>query len=227
MNPSFLLALRYWVGSMPPTQHPNKTSLLGNDKMQDKVADIAVWISETKLDDFFYFGVFGLLSSSLLSYSQRIGRCVLRPSSGVSCWTREPTRTSNHVLYLIHGHPCFVSLPLPNSTSISTPIIHIMWKKKKKKRIVRCLQHRAKAISSNIDVYLEEMFRLRHNLYRNNNNNPESIILVPRNLDWTKENDSRRLIAVCLPYVNSRAERIQKICSPYYIRTIFTSGSTL
>ena len=32
---------------------------------------------------------------------------------------------------------------------------------------------------------------------------------------------------VCLPSVKGLAERIQKICSPYDIRTVFTSGSTL
>ena len=35
--------------------------------------------------------IFGLLSSSLLFFSQRFGRYVLRPSSGV-CRTREPSR---------------------------------------------------------------------------------------------------------------------------------------
>ena len=32
---------------------------------------------------------------------------------------------------------------------------------------------------------------------------------------------------VCLPYVKGLAERIQQICSPYDIRTVFASGSTL
>ena len=32
---------------------------------------------------------------------------------------------------------------------------------------------------------------------------------------------------VCLPYAKGLAERIKKICSPYDIRTVFTSGSTL
>ena len=36
--------------------------------------------------------VFGILSLSLLLHSQRFGRCVLRPSSSVSCRTREPTQ---------------------------------------------------------------------------------------------------------------------------------------
>ena len=39
---------------------------------------------------FLSFRVFGLLFSSLLLYSQRFGRYVLRHSLGV-CWTREPT----------------------------------------------------------------------------------------------------------------------------------------
>ena len=37
-----------------------------------------------------------------------------------------------------------------------------------KKGIVRCLQHRAKAISCDIDAYQEEMISLRHNLNCNN-----------------------------------------------------------
>ena len=40
---------------------------------------------------FLSFIVFGLLSSSLLLYSQRFGRYVLRPSSGI-CRTGEPTQ---------------------------------------------------------------------------------------------------------------------------------------
>ena len=32
---------------------------------------------------------------------------------------------------------------------------------------------------------------------------------------------------VCLPYVKGLAEKTQNICSPYDIRTVFTSGSTL
>ena len=94
-----------------------------------------------------------------------------------------------------------------------------------KKGIVRCLQHRAKTISCDTDAYQEEMISLRHNLHRNNY--PESIILAPRNLDWRMEDNIRKLTTVCLPYVKGLAERIQKICSPYDIRTVFTSGSTL
>ena len=41
------------------------------------------------------------------------------------------------------------------------------------------------------------------------------------------EDNTRKLTTVCLPYVKGLAERIQKICSPYDIRTEFTSGSTL
>ena len=41
---------------------------------------------------FLSFRVFGLLFSSLLLYFQHFGHCVLRPSSGISCRTREPTR---------------------------------------------------------------------------------------------------------------------------------------
>ena len=69
------------------------------------------------------------------------------------------------------------------------------------------------------------MISLRHNLHHNNN--PERITSAPRNLDWRIENNTPKLTTVCLPYVKGLAERIQKICSPYDIRTVFTSGSTL
>ena len=90
-----------------------------------------------------------------------------------------------------------------------------------KKGIVCCLQHRAKTISSDTDAYQEEMISLRHNFHRNN------ITSAPRNIDWRIEDNTQNLTTVCLPYVKGLAERIQKICSPYDIRTVFTSGSTL
>ena len=67
------------------------------------------------------------------------------------------------------------------------------------------------------------MICLRHNLHRNNY--LERIRSAPRNLDrgqYPKNSPQY----VC-PYVKGLAERIQKICSPYDIRTVFTSGSTL
>ena len=94
-----------------------------------------------------------------------------------------------------------------------------------KKGIVRCIQHQAKTISSDTDAYQEEMISLRHNLHRNNY--PESITSAPRNLDRRIEDTTWKLTTVCLPYVRGLAERIQKICCPYDIKTIFTSGSTL
>ena len=69
------------------------------------------------------------------------------------------------------------------------------------------------------------MNSLRHNLHHNNY--LKHITLVPRNLDWRIENNSRKLTTVCLPYVKGLAEKIQNICSPYDIRTVFTNGSTL
>ena len=69
------------------------------------------------------------------------------------------------------------------------------------------------------------MISLRHNLHHNNNLG--YIISAPRNLDRRIEDNTRKLATVCLPYVKGLAERLQKICSPYDIRTIFTSGSTL
>ena len=94
-----------------------------------------------------------------------------------------------------------------------------------KKGIVHCLQHRAKTISSDSDAYQEEMISLRHNLHHNNY--PEHITSAPRNLDRRMEDNTRKLTTVCLPYVKGLAERIQKICSPYDIKTVFTSGSSL
>ena len=57
-----------------------------------------------------------------------------------------------------------------------------------KNGIVHCLQHRAKAISSDMDAYQEEMISLRYNLHRNNY--PECITLAPRNLDRRIEDNT-------------------------------------
>ena len=94
-----------------------------------------------------------------------------------------------------------------------------------KKGIVSCLQHRAKTISSDTDAYQEEMISLIFDLHCNNY--PERITSAPRNLDRRMEDNNRKLTTVCLPNVNGLAERIQKICSPYDIRTVFKSDSTL
>ena len=93
-----------------------------------------------------------------------------------------------------------------------------------KKGIVRCLKHRAKTISRDSDAYQEEMISLRHKIHRNNY--PVRITSAPRNIDTIPDN-TRQLTTVCLPYVKGLAETIQKMCSPYDIRTVFTSGSTL
>ena len=69
------------------------------------------------------------------------------------------------------------------------------------------------------------MISLRHNFYCNNY--PECITSAPRNLDRRIEGNTRKLTPVCLPSVKGLAKRIQKICSSYDIRTVFTSGSTL
>ena len=90
-----------------------------------------------------------------------------------------------------------------------------------KKGIVICLKHQAKTISSDTDAYQEEMISLRHNLHCYNY--PECITLVPRNLDRRIEDNTWKLTTVCLPYVKGLAKRIQKICSPYDIRTVFNS----
>ena len=61
-----------------------------------------------------------------------------------------------------------------------------------KKRIVRCLQHRTKTISSDTDAYQEEMISLRHNFHRNNY--PERITSAPRNLDRTIPQNSPQYV---------------------------------
>ena len=94
-----------------------------------------------------------------------------------------------------------------------------------KKGFFRYLQQRTKTISSDTDAYQEEIISLRHNI--NRNNYPERMTSAPRNQDRSIKDNTRKLTTVCLPYVKGRAERIQKICSPYDIRTVFTSGSTL
>ena len=94
-----------------------------------------------------------------------------------------------------------------------------------KKGIVRCLQHRTKIISSTTGAFQEEIISLGHNLHRNNY--PGRTTSALRNLDRRIEDNTRKLTTVCLPDVKGLAERIQKICSPYDIRTVFTSGSNL
>ena len=69
------------------------------------------------------------------------------------------------------------------------------------------------------------MIRLRHNLQCNNYT--ECITSAPRNIDRRMEDNTQKLTTVCLTYVKGLAERIQKICTPYDIRTVFISGSTL
>ena len=80
-------------------------------------------------------------------------------------------------------------------------------------------------VSNDMDAYQEEMISLRPSPHRNNY--PDRITSAPRNLDWSIEDDTRKHTTVCLPYVKGLTERIQRICSPYNVRTIFTSGSTL
>ena len=69
------------------------------------------------------------------------------------------------------------------------------------------------------------MIRLRHNLHCNNY--PKRITSAPRNLVRRIKDDTRKLTTLCLPYVRGLSKRIQRICSPYDIKAIFTSGSTL
>ena len=69
------------------------------------------------------------------------------------------------------------------------------------------------------------MISLRYNLHRNNYS--ERITSAPRNLDRKIEYNTRKLTTACLLYVEGLAERIQKVCSQYDIRRVFTCGSTL
>ena len=78
---------------------------------------------------------------------------------------------------------------------------------------------------AHIQIFQEEMISLRLNLHRNNY--PERITSAPRNLVRRIEDNTRKLTTEFLPYVKWLVERTQKICSPYDIRTVFTSGSTL
>ena len=94
-----------------------------------------------------------------------------------------------------------------------------------KKRIFRCSQHQAKAISSGNDEYQEEMISLKHKLHRNNY--LECITSVPRNLNRRRENENSKLTTEYLPHVRGLAERIENLCSPYDIRTVFTRDSSL
>ena len=69
-----------------------------------------------------------------------------------------------------------------------------------------------KAIRSDMDAYQEEMISLKHNIHRNNY--PESLTLVPRNLERTIENNTRKLIMSVLCQKPSRKDPkdISSIC---------------
>ena len=94
-----------------------------------------------------------------------------------------------------------------------------------KKGIVRCLRHRAKTISSDTVGFQEEMISLRYQFHCNNY--PERITSAPRNLERRIEDNSWKYTTIFLSYVKGLAKRIQKICSLYDVRTVFTRGSTL
>ena len=93
-----------------------------------------------------------------------------------------------------------------------------------KKEIVRYLQYRAKAISSD-EVYRKEMDSLKETLRRKNY--LKSITSATINLDHKTEADTRKVTTVCLSYVRGLGENIQMICNPYDIRMSFRSKSTL
>ena len=118
-------------------------------------------------------------------------------------------RTSNYILYWIHGGCPSIQFTMEKNQDNKLPFLNVLvtcteqgfrssvYHKptfieqylnfnshhpyKVKKGIVHCLQHWAKTIGSDTDTYQEEMISLRHNLYRNNY--PERMISAPRNLD--------------------------------------------
>ena len=208
----------YWKSPLSIENRGDTTTITNNSYLN--FWDEAWW--------FLSLRVFGLLSSSLLASS---GRC------SDTTWSRELNQTIYTVYY---GERARQQITLPRFFSNTHRFRSSVYRKPTftvqylnfnfhhqytvKKGIVRCLQHRAKTISSDTDAY-QEKISLRHNLHRNNY--PERITLAPRNLDRKIEDNTRKLTTVCLPYVKGVAERIQKICRPYDIRTVFTSGSTL
>ena len=69
------------------------------------------------------------------------------------------------------------------------------------------------------------MDKLRESLHQNNY--PKSTTLARRKLDCKTEDKTRKLTAICLPYVKGLTAKIPKIFRPYDIRKTFRSGSTL
>ena len=94
----------------PFSAHQIHSFYLKNKSRIEHISCLNFW---DKAWRFLSFGVFGLLSSSLL-YSQRFSLYLLQPSSGVS-WTQELIWTLNHIPYLIHGGRLFwFCLPWPS-----------------------------------------------------------------------------------------------------------------
>ena len=63
------------------------------------------------------------------------------------------------------------------------------------KGIVSCLQHQAKAFSSDMAAYQKERISLRHDLHRNNYS--ECITSPPRYLDRRMEDETQKLTTLC------------------------------
>ena len=91
-----------------------------------------------------------------------------------------------------------------------------------KKGIIRCLQHRAKTISSHTDTYQEEIISLRHNIHRNNYS--EHITSAPRNLDRRIEDNTRKLTTVCLSYVKGSKPKGSKKYVVHMTSVVQNSG---
>ena len=93
----------------------------------------------TKGGLFLSLGIFRLLILSLLLYSQRFSRYVLRPSSGVSCRNREPAQN-------LEVNPCFnyliinlffkiVPLVVHTFSSIGVGVLAFHWSKRHPQQI--------------------------------------------------------------------------------------------
>ena len=86
----------------------------------------------------------------------------------------------------------------------------------KRKESYRCQRYRAKTISNDTDAYQEEIDSFRDRLYRNNYPKEHKI---SAKISQSTTNNTPKLTTVCLRYVKGLAEKIQKIYSPYDIRT--------
>ena len=95
-----------------------------------------------------------------------------------------------------------------------------------KRGIVKCLQHRAKAISTDGNAKSEEIRRLKETFQRNGY--PKKFLEKTTRRTSTQKQDQQQLAAtICLPYTRGLSEKVRRICGKYNIRTVFRSNTTL